>query len=146
MHGLDVIYHEHREILRLTEAVMQVASEMAICASKLTTARHALGQAGAKHILNKLAIVTRALQDSPDPAHHQLARRFTDELTTLRQSASEHYRIWTIAQVQADPREYRMAVRTQQRQLKARVAWEEAEVLPIVATLLADPVAMARRA
>lgn len=137
MHGLDIIHHEHRELLRLTEAVTEAAGEIEISVDKIAATRHALGQVSSRHITNKLAIITRALQESADPAHHELSRRFTDELMKLRQSTSEHYRTWTMARVKEDPREFRMAVRSQQRMLKARIAWEEAEVFPIVARLLA---------
>lgn len=137
VHDLDILHQEHRELLRLTEAVMEAAGEITPSFDKIAAARHALGQAGSRHVMNKLAIVTRALQDSADPRHRALGRRFTDELMALRQSASEHYGTWTMARVKEDPREFRMAVRSQYRALKARILWEEREVLPVVEKLLA---------
>ncbi|WHU02719.1 hypothetical protein [Sphingomonas sp. NIBR02145] len=142
MHGLDSIRQEHRELLRLTEAVMEAAGAIEPSFDKIAAARHALGQAGSRHVIGKLSTITQALQASADPAHLALGRRFTDELMTLRQSASEHYGLWTMARVKEDPREFRMAVRSQYRALKARVDWEEAEVFPVVAQLLAAPAAM----
>lgn len=144
MHGLDIIHHEHRELLRLTEAVMEAAGEIELSIDKVAATRHALGQVITRHVTSKHAIITQALQSSADPAHRQLARRFTEDLMTLRQSTSEHYCTWTMARVKEDPREFRMAVRSQHRLLKARIAWEESEVFPIVAKLLAAsaPLAM----
>jgi hypothetical protein len=137
VHGLDIIRHEHRELVRLTEAVMQAAAGSEICIDAIAAARHALGQLITRHISHKQLIITATLQNSADPAHQRLAWRFTEDLMKLRQSTSEHYGIWTMARLRADPREYRMAVRTQHRMLKARIVWEETEVFPIVAKLLA---------
>jgi len=135
--GLDSIRQEHRELLRLVEAVMEAAGEIEPSFDKIAAARHALGQAGSRNVIGKLSTITKVLQASANPAHRELGRRFTDELMTLRQSSSEHYGVWTMARVKEDPREFRMAVRSQYRALKARVDWEEAEVFPIVAQLLA---------
>jgi len=137
VHDLDVLHQEHRELLRLTEAVMEAAGAIEPSFDKIAAARHALGQAGSRHVTNKLTIVTRTLQASADPKHRALGRRFTDELVALRQSASEHYGMWTMARVREDPREFRMAVRSQYRALRMRLLWEEAEVFPVVEQLLA---------
>lgn len=137
MYDLELTRQENQEVLRRIEAVMDAAGEIEPSLDKIVAARHALGQLGSRNVMGKLAFITRVLQDSPNPAHRELGRRFTEELMALRQSASEHYRFWTIARLKEDPREFRMAVRSQYRALKARVDWEEAEVFPVVAQLLA---------
>ncbi|MEP9357911.1 hypothetical protein [Sphingomonas sp. KR3-1] len=146
MQGLDLIHHEHRELIRLTDAVIETADDSAASIEQIAGARHALGQLIIRHVSNKQAVITATLLASTDPAHHQLAWRFTEDLMKLRGSTSEHYGVWTIAGIEADRKGFAAAVRYQRRLLRARIAWEEHAAFPIVADLLAAPAAMPRRA
>ena len=139
MEGLDLIHHEHRELVRLTDAVIDAATHPAAGIEKIAAARHALGQVIIKHVLNKHAIITAALQASADPEHHMLAWRFTEDLMKLRQTTSEHYGVWTTARIREDRPGFAVAVRHQRRLLKARIAWEESAVFPVVKALRAEP-------
>jgi len=144
--GLDLIHHEHLELVRLIDVVLALADDSRAGMDQLAAARHALGQAGNRHIVNKQRIVIATLQASPDPVHQALGRRFTEDLMKLRQSASEHYGIWTMAAIQDDRKGFGVAVRYQRRLLRARVAWEESAVFPIVSALLAPSLVPHRRA
>ncbi|MDG2534995.1 hypothetical protein P6144_15150 [Sphingomonas sp. HITSZ_GF] len=143
MQGLDLIQHEHQELVRLTDVVIEMAGDPASSSEQLAAARQTLGQTVNRHIANKHKIITAALQASADPAHRALAWRFTEELMKLRQSTSEHYGVWTMARIAEDRHGFTVAVRYQRRLLRARIAWEESVVFPIVAELAA-PAAMER--
>jgi hypothetical protein len=137
--GLELIQHEHRELVRLTDAVLEVACDPASSIKQIAAARHALGQSVIRHVTNKQKIITAALQASADPAHQTLAWRFTEDLMKLRQSTSEHYGVWTMSRIEEDRHGFAVAVRYQRRLLRARIAWEETSVFPIVAELRAPP-------
>lgn len=136
MQGLELIRLEHRELVRLTDVVIEVASDPRIGIEQIAAARHALGQAVIRHVANKQKIITARLQASLEPAHQQLAWRFTEDLMKLRRSTSEHYGVWTAARIEEDRPGFASAVRYQRRLLRARIAWEETAVFPILATLL----------
>lgn len=142
MQGLELIQHEHRELVRLTDAVIEVACDPKAGIEQIAAARHALGQAVIRHVANKQKIMTATLQASADPAHQQLGWRFTEDLMKLRQSTSEHYGVWTMQRIEQDREGFAVAVRYQRRLLRARIAWEETAVFPIVAALLAPSLPM----
>ncbi|MBO9714671.1 hypothetical protein [Sphingomonas sp.] len=146
MQGLDIIYHEHRELVRLTEAVMAVASEPELSIDRIAAARHALGKVIVTHVLNKQALITATLQASEDPEHRRLAWKFTQDLIKLRQSTTQHYGVWTMERICKDPKGFHAGVSEQRRLLRLRIAWEEKEVFPIVARLLAASEPERRRA
>jgi 3-methyladenine DNA glycosylase Mpg len=137
--GLDLIHYEHRELVRLTDAVIEAADDAEASLEQIALARQALGQLVIRHVANKQAIITATLLASADPAHHQLAWRFTEDLMKLRGSTSKHYGVWTVANIAADRTGFAAAVRYQRRLLRARIAWEEHAAFPIVAELLDTP-------
>lgn len=140
MQGLELIHLEHRELVRLTDAVIEVAANLDSSIEQVAAARRMLGQSVARHVDNKQKIITATLQASPDPAHQQLAWRFTEDLMKLRQSTSEHYGVWTMARIAEDRQGFVVAVRYQRRLLRARIAWEETSVFPVVTALLAPAI------
>jgi len=140
--GLELIEDQHRELVRLTDTVIEMACDSRSGIEQIAAARHALGQAVIRHVESKQKIITAALQVSADPTHQALAWRFTEDLMKLRQSTSEHYGVWTMARIAEDRQGFAVAVRYQRRLLRARIGWEESAVFPIVAALLgAAPIA-----
>ncbi len=137
MQGLELLKDEHRELIRLTDLVIEAACDPAAGPEQIAAARQVLGQAVLVHVANKQQIVPPVLQASSDPAHQQLAWRFTEDLMKLRQNTSEHYGVWTMARIAEDRHGFAVAVRYQRRLLRARIAWEESAVFPIVAELRA---------
>lgn len=146
MQGLELIEHQHRELVRLTDAVIELACDPRCSIEQIAAARHALGQSVIRHVANKTKIITATLQASDDSAHQNLAWRFTEDLMKLRRSTSEHYGVWTMSRIKEDREGFVVAVRYQRRLLRARIAWEESAVFPIVAELHASPAPMPIRA
>lgn len=140
MRGLELIQLEHRELVRLTDAVIEAAGDLEASIEQIAFARRVLGQSVIRHVDNKQKIITATLQASADPAHQQLAWRFTEDLMKLRQSTSEHYGVWTATRIAEDRQGFVVAVRYQRRLLRARIAWEETSVFPIVASLLSPAI------
>lgn len=136
MQGLELLQNEHRELVRLTDLVIAATCDPTAGIDQIASARQTLGQAVIHHVANKQRIVPPVLQASADPAHQQLAWRFTEDLLKLRQSTSEHYGVWTMARIEEDRHGFAVAVRYQRRLLRARIAWEESAVFPIVAELM----------
>jgi hypothetical protein len=91
-----------------------------------------MAQAAARHLAKKNLLVIAPLSQSPCPEHRELARRLTDEILATRQTAIEHYGIWTLAAIEADPREFRMTVRGMLRSLEKRFQYEQDAVFPQV--------------
>lgn len=127
---LTVLRDGHRELLRLLDAVIAAAGHNG-AADELALARRTLAQATARHVAQKNMLVVLPLQQSPRAEHRELARRLTDEILTTRQAAIEHYGIWTLAAIEADPREYRMSLRAVIRSMEKRFQYEEDEVHPV---------------
>jgi len=139
---LTVLRDGHRELLGLLEDVIAAAGRGD--ASEIAEARRTMAQAAARHLARKNALVIAPLSQSPCPEHRELARRLTDEILATRQNTMEHYGIWTLAAIAADPREYRMTVRALSRTFEKRFHYEESEVYPVVITAMRE--VAARRA
>ena len=80
--------------------------------------------------MTRLTNRTAPLGASTDPYDRALARRYTSDLLSMRQSGIAHMGQWTMEAITADPREYRLAVRAQIRMMAVRREWEESEFLP----------------
>jgi hypothetical protein len=128
---LTVLRDGHRELLRLMDDIIDAAGHNG-AANDIALARRTMAQSVARHLAIKNNLVIAPLRQSPRPEHRELARRLTDEILTTRQSTIEHYGIWTMAAIEADPREFRMAVRGLLRSMEKRFQYEEDEVHPIV--------------
>lgn len=125
---LTVLRDGHRELLRLLDEVIVTAHNGP--AEELAAVRRTLAQATARHVAQKNTLVVLPLQRSPRTEHRELARRLTDEILATRQAAIEHYAIWTLAAIEADPREYRMSLRAVIRSMEKRFQYEEDEIHP----------------
>jgi hypothetical protein len=132
---LKDLYEEHREIFRLGERLIEVAAFDPPHVPELIAARRAIAQAVARHLANEARLALMPLGASTDPYHRALARRYTSDLLSMRQSGIAHMGRWTTENIAADPREYRLAVRGQMRMMAARREWEESEFLPAVERL-----------
>ena len=110
---LQDLYEEHREIFRLGERLIEVAAFDPPHVSELIAARRAIAQAVARHLGNEARLALMPLGASTDPYHRALARRYTSDLLSMRQSGIAHMGRWTTENIAADPREYRLAVRAQ---------------------------------
>jgi len=129
--SLTELFDGHRELLRLMNDVIDAAGH-AGATSEIAQARRAMAQAAARHLARKNLLVIAPLSRSPCPKHRELARRLTDEILATRQATIEHYGIWTLAAIEADPREFRMTVRGMLRALEKRFQYEEDMVFPQV--------------
>lgn len=128
---LTVLRDGHRELIRLLNNIIDAVPHQG-ATSEITQTRHLMAQATARHLANKNRLVIGPLSRSACPGDRDLARRLTDELLALRQMAIEHYGTWTIAAIDADPREFRMAVRGMIRMLERRFQLEEKDIHPKV--------------
>jgi hypothetical protein len=127
---LQDLYEEHREIFRLGEKLIEVASFDPPHMTELVAARRAISQAIARHLGNEARLALMPLGASSDPYDRALSRRYTSDLLSMRQSSIAHMGQWTMESIVADPREYRLAVRAQMRMMAVRREWEESEFLP----------------
>ncbi|AQR73990.1 hypothetical protein [Sphingomonas sp. LM7] len=134
---LQDLYEDHREIFRLGEKLIEAAAFDPPRMQELVAARHAMAQAIARHLGNEARLALMPLSASTDPYDRALARRYTSDLLSMRQSGSAHLGQWTMEEITADPREYRLAVRAQMRMVAARRSWEETEFLPAAERLAA---------
>ncbi|MDP5277590.1 hypothetical protein Q9Q95_01535 [Sphingomonas sp. DG1-23] len=127
---LQDLYEEHREIFRLGEKLIHVAAADRPRMPELVAARREIAQAVARHLGNEARLALMPLGASTDAYDRALARRYTSDLLSMRQSGIAHMGQWTMDAIAADPREYRLAVRAQMRMMAARRQWEESEFLP----------------
>ncbi|ATY32667.1 hypothetical protein [Sphingomonas psychrotolerans] len=134
---LQDLYEDHRQILRLGEKLIEVAAFDPPHMPQLVAARREIAQAMARHLANEARLALMPLGASSDPYDRALARRYTSDLLSMRQSSSAHMGHWTMDAIAADPREYRLAVRAQLRMMAARRQWEETEFLPAAGRLAA---------
>jgi hypothetical protein len=134
---LQDLYEDHREIFRLGEKLIQVAAADRPRMTELVAARREIAQAVARHLGNEARLALMPLGASTDPYDRALARRYTSDLLSMRQSGIAHMGRWTMDAIAADPREYRLAVRAQMRMMAARRQWEESEFLPAAERLAA---------
>jgi hypothetical protein len=134
---LQDLYAEHREIFRLGDELIAVAANDPPNMSELVAARRAIAQAIARHLGNEARLALAPLGASNDAYDRALARRYTSDLLSMRQSGITHMSQWTMETIAADPREYRLAVRAQMRMMAARRDWEENEFLPAAERLAA---------
>lgn len=127
---LENLYEEHRELFRLADELIAAAAFDPPRMPELVAARRAMSQAVARHLGNEARLALAPLSASSDPYDRALARRYTNDLLTMRQSGIAHMGHWTMDSIAADPREYRLAVRAQIRMMAIRREWEETEFLP----------------
>ncbi len=128
---LTVVREGHRELIRLLNQIIEAAGPGAV-ADTLANARKAMAQEVARQLANKNALVITPLGASACPTHREVARRLIDEILTMRQVSIEHYAIWSMAAIEADPREYRMTLRALVRSLEKYMQREEGEIHPLV--------------
>ncbi|WP_029724140.1 hypothetical protein [Sphingomonas sp. UNC305MFCol5.2] len=133
---LQDLYEEHRELFRIGEKLIEIAASDPPRMPELVAARREMAQAVARHLGNEARLALMPLGASTDPYDRALARRYTSDLLSMRQSGIAHMGQWTMEAITADPREYRLAVRAQLRMMAARRAWEEAEFLPAAERLV----------
>jgi hypothetical protein len=134
---LQDLYAEHRAIFRLGEKLIEVAAFDPPHMIELVAARRDIAQAVARHLGNEARLALMPLGASTDPYDRALARRYTSDLLSMRQSGIAHMGQWTMDAITADPREYRLAVRAQLRMMAIRREWEETEFLPAAERLAA---------
>jgi len=134
---LQDLYADHREIFRLGEKLIAVAAFDPPHMTDLIAARREFAQAVARHLANEARLALMPLGASADPYDRALARRYTSDLLSMRQSSIAHMGQWTTESIAADPREYRLAVRAQMRMIAVRREWEETEFLPAAERLAA---------
>lgn|SRR5689334_10230515 len=127
---LTMLCDGHREMLRLLDDIINAVTHK-VAADEIALARRAMAQAVARHLADKNRLVIAPLRESPRAEHRDLARRLTDEILTTRQASIEHYSLWTLAAIEADPREFRMTVRQLARSLEKRFQYEEETVHPV---------------
>ncbi|NIJ19713.1 hypothetical protein FHS95_001382 [Sphingomonas naasensis] len=131
------LYEDHRELFRIGEKLIEIASSEPPRITALIAARREMAQAVARHLGNEARLALMPLGASGDPYDRALARRYTSDLLAMRQSGIAHMGQWTMEAILADPREYRLAVRGQIRMMAARREWEETEFLPAAERLAA---------
>lgn len=124
------LYEEHRDLFRIGEKLIEVAAFDPPRMQELVAARREMAQAVARHLGNEARLALAPLSASSDPYDRALARRYTSDLLSMRQSGIAHMGQWTMEAIAADPREYRLAVRAQIRMMAVRREWEESEFLP----------------
>lgn len=127
---LQDLYEDHRTLAAIGERLIAIISCEPPQMQALVAVRHEMAQAVARHLGNEARLALTPLGASSDPYDRALARRYTGDLLSMRQSSSAHFGQWTPESILADPREYRLAVRAQLRMVAARRAWEESEFLP----------------
>lgn len=127
---LQDLYEEHRELFRLGEKLIAAAAFDPPHMPELIAARRDMAQAVARHLGNEARLALVPLSASADPYDRALARRYTNDLLSMRQSGIAHMGRWTMEAITDDPREYRLAVRGQLRMMAVRRDWEESEFLP----------------
>jgi hypothetical protein len=135
MMTLQDLYEEHRELFRIGEKLIHVASFDPPHMQELIAARREMAQAVARHLGNEARLALMPLSVSADPYDRALARRYTSDLLMMRQASSAHMGHWTMEAIASDPREYRLAVRGLMRTMAVRRDWEESEFLPAAARL-----------
>jgi hypothetical protein len=128
---LTVLCDGHRELLRLLDDIIDAAAHKG-ATNEIALARRAMAQAVARQLDAKNRLVIAPLRQSPRAEHRELARRLTDEVLAARQVSIEHYSQWSLADIEADPREFRMTVRQLARSLEKRFQYEEETVHPVV--------------
>lgn len=131
------LYEEHRELFRIGEKLIEVAAFDPPHMPELIAVRREMAQAVARHLGNEARLALAPLSASTDPYDRALARRYTSDLLSMRQSGIAHMGQWTMEAIAADPREYRLAVRAQIRMMAVRREWEESEFLPAAGRLAA---------
>lgn len=131
------LYEEHRELFRIGDKLIEIASHDPPRIAALVAARREMAQAVARHLGNEARLALMPLGASSDPYDRALARRYTSDLLSMRQSGIAHMGQWTMEAILADPREYRLAVRAQIRMMAVRREWEETEFLPAAERLAA---------
>jgi hypothetical protein len=138
MMTLQDLYEEHRELLRIGEKLIEIASFDPPRMLELVAARREMAQAVSRHLGNEARLALMPLSASTDPYERALARRYTSDLLSMRQSGIAHMGQWTMEAITADPREYRLAVRAQLRMMAVRRTWEETEFLPAAERLVSE--------
>ena len=139
---LQDLYEEHRDIFRIGEKLIAVATNDPPHMAELVSVRREMAQAVARHLGNEARLALMPLSASTDPYDRALARRYTSDLLSMRQSGIAHMGQWTMEAIVADPREYRLAVRAQIRMMAVRREWEESEFLPAAERLAAGQPAL----
>ena len=134
---LQDLYEEHRELFRIGDRLIEVATSDPPRMAALVAVRREMAQAVARHLGNEARLALMPLSASSDPYDRALARRYTSDLLSMRQSGIAHMGQWTMESILADPREYRLAVRAQIRMMAVRREWEETEFLPAAERLAA---------
>lgn len=133
---LQDLYEEHRALFRIGEKLVEVASFDPPRMQELVAVRREMAQAVSRHLGNEARLALMPLSASTDPYDRALARRYTSDLLSMRQSGIAHMGQWTMEAITADPREYRLAVRAQLRMMAVRRTWEETEFLPAAERLV----------
>jgi hypothetical protein len=133
---LQDLYDDHRAIAEIGQKLIAIAASEPPMLQALVLVRHEMAQRIARHLASEARLALMPLGASNDPYDRALARRYTSDLLSMRQSSSAHFGMWTPEAILADPREYRLAARAQMRMIAARREWEESEFLPAAERLL----------
>lgn len=124
------LYEQHREIMRLSEALVVAARARPVDMVALTTARHLLAQATMRHLSDENRIALQPLATSSDPHDLVLARTYTDSLIELRRAGSAHNIRWTAAAIEQAPDAYAEELEQMLQYVRERRVWEEGVFLP----------------
>lgn len=143
---LQDLYEEHGELVRIGNRLIEVAAFDPPRMQELIATRREMAQAIARHLAAEARLALMPLTASTDAYDRALARRYTSDLLSMRQSSSAHIGQWTMDAITADPREYRLAIRAQLRMMAVRREWEETELLPAAERLASGRRAPLRKA
>ena len=136
MDRFDVLYEDHRALLRLGRALAEttrnyVGSDQAA----LVQNRCDLSKRVTAHLVREAGMVLAPLRESQEPAHQALARQYSEGLLTMRSESTAHHARWSLPAALDDMAGYHASVRRLVRGLAERIAWEESEVFPAAASL-----------
>lgn len=130
---LRYIYDEHREIIRRIEHLARLAATDPLPLDELLSERHALAQFTNDHLSREADRVLEPMRASSDPEHKAIVRHYIEDMMSVRQESSGHYRRWTAASLRKDPIGYRADLRRMEAMVRERHQWEETVFLPIAA-------------
>lgn len=136
MAALDILYEDHRGLLRLSRQLIELAAKVETSIGRaLIDTRVELAKLVRVHLEREAVLVLAPLRQSSDAHHQALARRYTEELLAMRSDSTTHHAAWHLAAALADLDAFSDSVRALTQGLADRIAWEEAEVFPAVIQL-----------
>jgi hypothetical protein len=134
----DILYEDHRALLRLARALTEMTRNFVQSdRSALAQIRCDLAKRVSTHLLRETVIAVTPLRESPHPADQALARQYIGDLLAMRSESAAHHAKWSLQAALDDMPGYHASVRKLARGLADRITWEEAEIFPAAAALQA---------